>query len=162
MWRLYKTGIGLTTRFIGSHTVTHNYSVYTLTASQFTIVLAESPYKYNWLSQLSHNSCWVSSGPRTSCRPNWLSLRLLTWDCSLNSELTTQSQSQSYFTADDQSVSKSWYQGPWSSHDLIFISVDIYEYCFIDYGRPLWREVGSVICHSHCASIVSKYIQIHM
>jgi hypothetical protein len=28
--RLYKTGIGLTTGFIGSHTVTHNYSVYTL------------------------------------------------------------------------------------------------------------------------------------
>jgi hypothetical protein len=27
MWRLYKTGIGLTTGFIGSHTVTHNYSV---------------------------------------------------------------------------------------------------------------------------------------
>jgi hypothetical protein len=25
-WRLYKTGIGLTTGFIGSHTVTHNYS----------------------------------------------------------------------------------------------------------------------------------------
>jgi hypothetical protein len=32
MQRLYKTGIGLTTGFIGSHTVTHNYSVYTLTA----------------------------------------------------------------------------------------------------------------------------------
>jgi hypothetical protein len=30
MRRLYKTGIGLTTGFIGSHTVTHNYSVYTL------------------------------------------------------------------------------------------------------------------------------------
>jgi hypothetical protein len=30
MWRLYKTGIGLTTGFFGSHTVTHNYSVYTL------------------------------------------------------------------------------------------------------------------------------------
>jgi hypothetical protein len=30
VWRLYKTGIGLTTGFNGSHTVTHNYSVYTL------------------------------------------------------------------------------------------------------------------------------------
>jgi hypothetical protein len=29
-WRLYKTGIGLTTGFIRSHTVTHKYSVYTL------------------------------------------------------------------------------------------------------------------------------------
>jgi hypothetical protein len=48
--RLYKTGIGLTTGFIGSHTVTHNYSVYTLTASQFTIVLTESSYNYNWLT----------------------------------------------------------------------------------------------------------------
>jgi hypothetical protein len=44
MWRLYKMGIGLTTGFIRSHTVTHNYSVYTLTASQFTIALAESSY----------------------------------------------------------------------------------------------------------------------
>jgi hypothetical protein len=50
-------------------THSYNYSVYTLRASQFTIVLAESSYNYNWLSQLSHNSCWVSSGPRTSCRP---------------------------------------------------------------------------------------------
>jgi hypothetical protein len=31
MWRLCKTGIGLTAGFIGSHTVTHNYTVYTLT-----------------------------------------------------------------------------------------------------------------------------------
>jgi hypothetical protein len=41
MWRLYKTGIGLTTGFIRSHTVTHNYSV-TLYNSQLTIVLAGS------------------------------------------------------------------------------------------------------------------------
>jgi hypothetical protein len=33
-----------------------------------------------------------------------------------------------YNTADDQSVSKSWFQGPCGSHDRIFISVDIYEY----------------------------------
>jgi hypothetical protein len=32
MWRLYKTGIGLTTGFIRSHTVTHNYSVLHFTA----------------------------------------------------------------------------------------------------------------------------------
>jgi hypothetical protein len=30
MRRLYRRGIGLTTGFIGSRTVTHNYSVYTL------------------------------------------------------------------------------------------------------------------------------------
>jgi hypothetical protein len=39
-------------------------------------------------------------------------------------------------TTDDQSVSKSWFQGPCGSHDRIFISVEIYEYCFIDCGRP--------------------------
>jgi hypothetical protein len=37
MWRLYKTGTGLTTGFIGSHTVTHNYSVYTLQFTLFSI-----------------------------------------------------------------------------------------------------------------------------
>jgi hypothetical protein len=30
MRRLYNTGIGLTTGLIGSQTVTHNYSIYTL------------------------------------------------------------------------------------------------------------------------------------
>jgi hypothetical protein len=35
MRRLYKTGIGLTIGFIGSHTVTHSYSVY---ASQLTTI----------------------------------------------------------------------------------------------------------------------------
>jgi hypothetical protein len=43
----YIRRVGLTTGYIGSHAVTHNYSVYTLTASQFTIVLAESSYNYN-------------------------------------------------------------------------------------------------------------------
>jgi hypothetical protein len=37
MRRLYKTGIGLTTGFIRSDTVTHNYSVYT---SLFTVAAA--------------------------------------------------------------------------------------------------------------------------
>jgi hypothetical protein len=66
-------------------------------------------------------------------------------------------RSQSHVTTDDQSASKSWFQGPSGSHDRILISVDIY--CFIDVWRPLWREVGSVIFHSHYPSIVSKYIQ---
>jgi hypothetical protein len=42
----------------------------------------------------------------------------------------------SYFTTDNQLVGTSWFQGPWGSHDRIFISVDIYEYCFTDYGCP--------------------------
>jgi hypothetical protein len=44
VWRLYKRGIGLTTGFIGSHTVTHNYSVYILQ-----------------LTRVHHNTCRVSS-----------------------------------------------------------------------------------------------------
>jgi hypothetical protein len=39
---IYKTGIGLTTGFIGSHTVTHNYSVYVLQ-----------------LITVHYNTCWV-------------------------------------------------------------------------------------------------------
>jgi hypothetical protein len=64
--------------------------------------------------------------------------RLRTADhaCSFSQQV---SQSQSHVTTDDQSVSsKSWFQGPCGSHDQIFISVDIYEYCFTDCVRPLW------------------------
>jgi hypothetical protein len=37
-----RRGIGLTTGFTGSHTVTHNYSVYTPTAHYSSLQLAES------------------------------------------------------------------------------------------------------------------------
>jgi hypothetical protein len=30
-------------------------------------------------------------------------------------------------------------------------------YDFVNVGRPLWREVGSVICHRLCQSIVNKF-----
>jgi hypothetical protein len=56
--------------------------------------------------------------------------------------------SQSYFTTDDQSVSKSWFQGPCGSHDRIFISVDIYEYCFIDMSRGVWLATVVNTCHN--------------
>jgi hypothetical protein len=49
MWRLYKTGIGLTTGFIGSHTVTHNFSVLHFT---------------------THNN-WVSSLPLKTPAAGW-------------------------------------------------------------------------------------------
>jgi S-adenosylmethionine/arginine decarboxylase-like enzyme len=50
-WRLYKTGIGITTGFIESHTITHNYSVYALqlttvhynTCRVFTLCLHSLP-----------------------------------------------------------------------------------------------------------------------
>jgi hypothetical protein len=68
------------------------------------------------------------------------------------------SQSQSHVTTDDQSVSKYWFQGSSGSHDRILISADIC--CFIDVGRPLRQEVGSVSCYSHYPSIVSKYVYV--
>jgi hypothetical protein len=67
MWRLYKTGFGFTTGFIGSH---HSYSVHTLqlTTVDHSTRLATAPQPvfpcivFCWLSP-------YSSGPRTSCRP---------------------------------------------------------------------------------------------
>jgi hypothetical protein len=38
----------------------------------------------------------------------------------------------------------------------------LFIYCFDDVRRPLWREVGSVICLNYCPSIVSKYIVLHV
>jgi hypothetical protein len=49
--------------------------------------------------------------------------------------MQTDFKSQSHVNTDDQSVSKSWFQGPSGSHDRTLISDDIY--CFIDVGRPL-------------------------
>jgi hypothetical protein len=60
----------------------------------------------------------------------------------LRLQICNQSQSQSYFTTDDQSVSKSWFQGPWGFHDRIFISVVIYEYCLSITGAPSDERSG--------------------
>jgi hypothetical protein len=56
------------------------------------------------------------------------------------------SQSQSHFTTDSQSVCLSWCRAPCGAHDQIFNSVE--SYSSVHMGRPLWREVGSVICQS--------------
>jgi hypothetical protein len=56
------------------------------------------------------------------------------------------SQSRSHITTEDQSVSPSWWRTPSGSHDPILISVWHLLFFFVDIGRPLWREVGSVIC----------------
>jgi hypothetical protein len=53
------------------------------------------------------------------------------------------SQSQSHITTDGQSVGLSWCRAPSGAHDQIFL---LYEsYCPVHMGRPLWREVGSVV-----------------
>jgi hypothetical protein len=69
--------------------------------------------------------------------------------------------SQSYFTTDDQSVSKSWFQGPCGSHDRIFIPVDIYEYCFIDCVRPLCQSQVKVTLRPTTSRSVSPGFKAH-
>jgi hypothetical protein len=58
-----------------------------------------------------------------------------------------QSQSQSYITTDSLSVSPSWYQAPTWDLRPVFPILDSFfdSFGFIDEGRPLWREVGSVL-----------------
>jgi hypothetical protein len=125
------SGVGLTTRFIGflvSDTQLQP-SLFGLSQSHNWVTLTESP-----LDSLTTTNDSSARGLLARAR------NLLPRTGSHNCQLTGQSQSQSYVTTDDQSVSKSWFQGPWGSHDRIFISVDIYEYCFID-----WLQLTLVI-----------------
>jgi hypothetical protein len=76
MWRLYKTGIGLTTGFNGSHTVTHNYSVCTLqlttnyshSAGLLTDWRSAQISKTNWHLQLTYIA-WPAYWWVTWCLP---------------------------------------------------------------------------------------------
>jgi hypothetical protein len=83
----------------------------------------------------------------------------------LYSQRHSQSQSQSHFTTDGQSVSQSVLvsspvRGSWPDIYFYFES-----YCPVYMGRPLWREDGSVIClgQSVVMSLVSIYtfLQVH-
>jgi hypothetical protein len=57
------------------------------------------------------------------------------------------SKGQSYITEDSQSVSLSWCQAPiWDPRPIFPLSLIILDSCgFVDVGRPLWREVGSLV-----------------
>jgi hypothetical protein len=90
-----------------------------------------------------------------------------------NSLTAKSSQSQSFFTTDDQSVSKSWFQAPWGSHDLIFIYVDIYEYWFYRLRAPhqitvdyincctlLYLDTSTVISYLHLFSVTCGHIKL--
>jgi hypothetical protein len=63
MWRLCKTGIGLTTGFIGSHTVTHNYSVYTLQLTAHYTRAESSHLCLHWLPVFQHRRTCSPSEP---------------------------------------------------------------------------------------------------
>jgi hypothetical protein len=69
-----------------------------------------------------------------------------------------QSQSQSYITTDSQSASPSWCQVPiWDRDHFIPFSLRLFldSYRFVDVGRPLWREVGSVV-FSFCRALPAQ------
>jgi hypothetical protein len=68
------------------------------------------------------------------------------WKLDLFFRFTHKSKSKSV-TTDGQSVSSSWYRAP----DCYCLTVT-----GLSVGRPLWRGVGSVICHSLCQSIVNR------
>jgi hypothetical protein len=54
-------------------------------------------------------------------------------------------QSQSYFTTDGQPASLSWNKAPiWGLRPDLYYLCDSYGLVLV--GRPLWREVGSVLC----------------
>jgi hypothetical protein len=62
-------------------------------------------------------------------------------------KLSKQSQSQSHITTDGRSVCMSWRRAHSRTCDKIFFFL-LQSYCLFSVGRPLWREVGSVICKS--------------
>jgi hypothetical protein len=85
MWRLYKTGIWLTTGFIRSHTVTHNYSVQLTTVHHNTCRVSSlclhwlpvfqhrrtfSPLELTWPTRLALQD-WLTLGPNTNSSVFW-------------------------------------------------------------------------------------------
>jgi hypothetical protein len=84
VWRLYKTGIGLTAGFIGSHTVTHNYSVYTLRAPHSSLQRLPSLHTVSSLVAclpISQDPFLCNSSLKTAARPEYSFVTVL------NSEL---------------------------------------------------------------------------
>jgi hypothetical protein len=76
MWRQYNAGIGLTTGFIGSHAITHNYSVYTLTAHYSSLQHLPSHHTVSSLVSclpISQDLFACNSSLKTAARPEyWL------------------------------------------------------------------------------------------
>jgi hypothetical protein len=114
------------------HTVTHNYSVYTL-HSQFTIVLAESSYNYNWLTTESlqgptgshwpsTNSSGLFSATHRQLTRNWNCPRNST-DCRLTSELYSSWTDHKENTVSDSSTVawRHYRNGPQRKHRLRFL-----------------------------------------
>jgi hypothetical protein len=64
----------------------------------------------------------------------------------LHCYINPSTSSQSHIRTDSLSASPSWYQAPTWDLQTIFPILDFfYSFRIIDVGRPLWREVGSVL-----------------
>jgi hypothetical protein len=141
VWRLYKMGIGLTTGFIGSHTVT----VYTL-LQLLTVHYNTCRFFLQLQLTLTTESQLLLSFFRAqdllqtqlALTGHQLPLQLSShlrltrnWNCPCN---CTDRQSQSHIMTDDQSVSASWFRAPSGAHDQILITV--WQLLFCRYRAP--------------------------
>jgi hypothetical protein len=66
-------------------------------------------------------------------------------------------ESESYITTDGQPASLSWNKVPiWGLRPDLYYC---YDSCgFVDIGRPLWREAGSVVCNSCWSSPAQSFL----
>jgi hypothetical protein len=72
----------------------------------------------------------------------------------------SQSRSRSHVTTDGQSVNMSRHRAHYETCDQILLSARRLlseSCCLVSVGRPLWREVGSVICHSQ-STVIYNYL----
>jgi hypothetical protein len=124
-----RRGIGLSTGFIGLQCTIYSYTLYNTTV-YFTVFPRPSLF---------------SAGPRTACRPN--SLRWLFFEDCL-------SHSKSHYDRRPVGQCVLVSSPVWGSWPDVNYCLN----CFVDIVRPLWREVGSVICLSHlnCFSSVQQ------
>jgi hypothetical protein len=103
-------------------------------------------------------SCCCVSPVQSFWGPSYAGLKTkfycLNWDCASPLLLS----SQSYITTDSQSVSKSWCRAQIGTFDRRFFFLSC---CPVICGRPLWREVGSVIYQSLSVQsrVVSQYLR---
>jgi hypothetical protein len=115
-----------------------------------------------WMLSESTGSSRLAVTPRSSVQAG---LHLLLVKVILLNPLTAwRSQGRSYITTDSQSVSQYVVMPSRRNHsgtyDQIFLSVWgllSESCCLVSVGRPVWQEVGSVICHSQSA-VIYQYL----
>jgi hypothetical protein len=133
------------TRFI-DHLYTHDSELQAVTTPPLTSTIHKSPQHplnpFQPAVFISRSLATASnSGDSSASRAQVLSL--------------------SHIATDGQSVCLSCCPAPSGAHDQMLVTV--WQFLFCPWGRPLWREGGSVFCQSVSSnkSIVSMYSYIH-